>query len=353
MNKTLLAIVKFGVIFLVLALFVGSLYDIGIHRPPLKYAEIPMSTRDYIDNLGKNNRGQGLTYKDQGPFDWDNKEDYGCDLENKWAYEEDDNFIVYYKRDKDAVWQSYAQQILSMARDNIGLLEDLFGCYYYAKDMNGRRLAIYLPNDKSLYREVVSQLMDKPNYNVDGTAGVTITEVGPLGCLTKGIVLNPSCFEFMPNHPSGFGTVLKHEMSHYVFFSALDYGKNISHYLWVSEGIAEYFCNNSNKSYVTGEDSVMFIDKKCKLNMEFPNEMNSAYWAGESFFRYLEDKSGAEAVIQFVRNAYTLSTDSIFAQMKYDAKEIHLDWVRALRSSNILPLDTLNTTTPDALSAAF
>ena len=69
MNKTKLTFIKFGVAFLAIALLVGKTYDIGIHRPPLKYAHIPTSTQEYVKDLRKNTKDQGITIKTKGPFD--------------------------------------------------------------------------------------------------------------------------------------------------------------------------------------------------------------------------------------------------------------------------------------------
>lgn len=323
--------------FLVLAAIIGKVYETGINRPPLKYAHIPSYTKDYIGELG-NFKGLGFTFSDLGPFDWENSEDIGQDQENGWQNEPDDNFIVYYKHDKQAVWQGHAQDVLLCARENTEYLKELFGKYYYAKDMNGRRLAIYLPDNDALYRHTVDTLLGKKGYNASSAAGVIITQVGPLGCLTKGIVLNPICFD-KENRitANNYRRVLKHEMAHYVFFTSLDYGKNISHYQWVSEGIAEYFSFNRD-NVVHSNDSINFIEKNCRLNGEFPLEMNSAYWAGESFFCYLEKKGGLDMVKQFLRKSYEMATDSIFTSDSISVEALHREWVNDMRT---LPADSM------------
>jgi hypothetical protein len=198
---------------------------------------------------------------------------------------------------------------------------------YYAEDVNGRRLAIYLPCDKDLYDNTIASLMGQDTYNAAGTAGMIITRVGPLGCLTKGIVLNPICFEkgniFTANH---YDRVLKHEMAHYVFLTSLNYGNNVSHYNWVVEGIAEYF--SFNREYVvTGKDSLDFMNRNCKLNGNFPIERNSAYWGGESFFSYLEKISGKNGVKQFIQNTYEMPTDSVFKKGNMNIESLHQNWI--------------------------
>ena len=342
MKKYIITIVKFGLIFLLIAVGIGKLYNTGIHRPPLKYANISDQSKQYIDKVVKNNKDLGLSYVEQGPFDWNNTEDYAYEKDG-WAYEEDKDFIVYYKRDRNAIWQTNAQEVLMQARENVGLLEDLFGKYYYASDMNGRKLAIYLPDSPSLYKQTVCDLMETTNYDTKDVAGITITQIGILGCKTKGIVLSPECFEYEPEEPNGYIPVLKHEMNHYVFFSSLDYEKNVKHYLWVSEGIAEYF-SNPTVNYLN-TDEVKFIEEKCYLNAEFPRERHSAYWAGESFFRFLEANKGVQMVSKFLNDSYTLPTDSVFAKNALDIEQLHIDWVSNIQENAqpvIEPLDEIS-----------
>lgn len=335
-NKTKIAFLKWTGIFVVVGLIVAKVYDIGIHRPPLKYAFIPQETIEYIRILGKNTKDQGILYTDKGPFDWSNKKDLGQNRAEKWRREGDENFVVYYHRDKQAVWQKRAQDVLSHARENIDYLKDLFGVYFYAADMNGRRLAIYLPENEGVYAATVSSLMGEMHEDNSGALGITITNVGPLGCMTKGIILHPKCFEVDPYDINGFIKILQHEMCHYVFFSALDYTKNVSHYLWVSEGVAEYFCDRHDHRQVHGQDSIDFIDNNCLLNQEFPYEGNASYWAGESFFRFLEKKGKKTEVKKFIQDAYTHTTDSVFIVQKQSPKEVHKQWVEALNGSSML-----------------
>ena len=329
-TKTKIAFLKWTGVFVVLAIIVAKVYDIGLHRPPLKYAHIPIPTQDYLRNLGKNTKDQGISYSDQGPFDWGNDNDLGRKKAEAWKTEEDENFVIYYHRDQEAIWQAHAQDVLHQARENIDYLKDLFGVYFYAADMNGRRLAIYLPENAGLYSTTIANLMELPHADGSGSLGITITQVGPLGCMTKGIVLHPKCFDVEPYNVNGFVKVLQHEMCHYVFFSALDYSKNVSHYLWVSEGIAEYFCDRHDHRQVHAPDSVEFINSNCQLTAEFPHEGNAAYWAGESFFRFLEKKGKKSEVKKFIQDALTHTTDSVFIIQKQAPDKIHQQWVQSL-----------------------
>ena len=341
-RKTSISFLKWTAVFVVLALIVAKAYDIGIHRPPLKYANIPISTQDYLRELGKLAKDQGITFSDQGPFDWSNNQDLGQSKDETWKSEEDENFIVYYHRDQEAIWQAHAQDILHQARENIDYLNDLFGVYFYAADMNGRRLAIYLPENEGLYSKTIATLMGVPHADGAGSLGITVTQVGPLGCLTKGIVLHPECFDVAPYDVNGFVKVLQHEMCHYVFFSALDYSKDIKHYLWVSEGIAEYFCDRHDHRQIHQPDSVDFIANNCQLTGEFPREGNAAYWAGESFFRFLEKKGKKAEVKKFIQDALTHTTDSVFIIQQQPPEKVHKQWVESLSTlAYQTPVDSL------------
>ena len=334
-KRTLLII---GIVFFIIALLVGKTYDIGLNRPPLKYAHIPDVTKGYIRNLDQNNRDQGVKVSDIGPFDWENDKDLGQDkIQKEWEQVENENFIVYYQPDENAVWQGHALNVLRHAQENIEPLRDLFGTYFYPSDMNGRRLSIYVPSNAAKYKETVCKLLEESNYDVTDVAGITITEIGPLGCLTRGIVLSPDDFDVEPEHINGFAKVLQHEMSHYVFFTALDYNKDVSHYLWLSEGIAEYFCQRHESQQVRGADSIDYISLNCQLNDEFPRE--ASYWAGESFFLFVERDMGRKTVKNFLFNAYQCSTDSVFIKMDMSPELLHQQWVESLRPYTVDSLE--------------
>ena len=97
MKSSKSTLIKIGVIFIVLAAAFAKVYDIGLNRPSLKYTNIPESNKEMAKSSG-----WGLSIFDIGPFDWENEKDFGYE---EWSSESDKNFIVYYKHDKEAVWQ--------------------------------------------------------------------------------------------------------------------------------------------------------------------------------------------------------------------------------------------------------
>lgn len=361
-----------GLVFVGIGLLVGWMYNIGIHRPGLVFANIPTPTIDYLKHLHQFAHNQGISYTEFGPFDWNNdddlgkKESFGKDNENgdnnvgdntgsfydddvntftpdevrptsdKWRRIYNENFVVYYNPDADAVCQRRARRVMHLLQENVDLLTDVFGRYYYAADMNDRRLAVYLPATVEGYSNTLAQMLDMPSFDPGSSLGMTVTQVGPLGCLTKGIVIHPACFDVPSTNINGIRKVLLHEMCHYMFFSSLDYGQNISHYQWVSEGIAEYVCQRHNSTPIAAPDSISFIDQNCRLDGEFPSEGNCPYWAGESFFLYLEQVGGRKSVTDFLTLAKTHSTDSVFYASSTTPTEQHSRWVEALSNSNEL-----------------
>jgi len=320
----------FSIIFILLALLMGLIYTTGLNRPAVVYAIIPQLTKSYLSEVTEKIPDQGLYTVERGPFDWANDKDQGND--QSWSKEESSNIIVYYHKDKEAVWQKYAQNTLKEAESIIPELESLMGKYYYPSDVNKRKLPIYLTNTPADYTSTI-QLLMQGHGNGSGSAGIFISEVGPAGCMAKGIVLHPSCFE--DNSPNNYRKTLRHEMNHYVFYSALNYGKEIHHYLWVCEGLAEYFCNSSNGRPITGMDSLNLIAESCKLTAEFPQTMNSEYWAGESFFNFLEQAKGKEGVKKFIQNTYNYSTDSTFVMCKLNPNTTHEQWVTFLNNAAV------------------
>ena len=132
-------------------------------------------------------------------------------------------------------------------------------------------------------------------------------------------------------------------MAHYVFLTSLNYAKEVNHYQWFVDGVADYFCLNRD-NVVLGKDSIEFIKKKCKLNDEFPLENDAIYWAGESFFSYLERTYGKSYVKDFIKRSYELPTDELLLQDFLDVDSLHMNWVDDLYKlhQDTIPADVLN-----------
>lgn len=327
------------IVFLLSSAIMGQMYKVGKNRPPVIYSEIPQSTIDWLrninDKLGQLT-DQGIVFVSNGPYNWDNDEDPGV-VEQQWSKIEDSNFIVYYKKDSHHVWEKRARDARLWADEAIIPLSNLMGKYYYPKDVNGRKLAIYLCDSQDTYNSLASTLLGQKFSGGAGNTGVTIQQVGPNGCLTRGILINSSVYSglFPPEEAK---RTLWHEMNHYVFFSSIDYGKQIHHFQWVSEGLANYFGNQSDPQ-ITDPTKISFIDRYCFLDREFPtqsdnpNDAPPQYWAGESFFKFLEQYSqGKIGVAKFIGTLYENSTTQAIKN-QFHGRDGHRLWVNSLRNA--------------------
>lgn len=337
-NTTLIST---AVVLAIVGSIVAWVYKVGINRPPLVFADFHPSTINYLMKAASLAKDQGISFGKYGPLKWDNEEDLGQN-DSFWSKEEDANVVVYYRRDKEAVWQTHAQEVQVLAASNIDRLIALMGHYHFPDLCNGRKLTIYLPPTETLYDSTIRDLQPKNSINhSSGTKAINVTEVGPLGCLSRGIVINPVCFETNPFDRESLSKTLAHEMCHYEFLASLDYGKEVHPYTWINEGIAEFFCNRNDKKQITGADSISFIQKNCRLNSEFPIADNASLWAGESFFLFLEKNYGISAVTQFIQTVESSPTDSIFLKLGMNEASLQEQWAGALLGKSIAIADSI------------
>lgn len=337
MNKkivtTLLSVVG---IFAVLAMLMGEVYKEGQSRPPIKYSEISDNTVRFLRGLVRlGGHMMGVNFVQNGPYDWENSKDLGQKSDEGWSSEEDEFFIVYYKKDKEAVWQGYAQSILRAANENIMPLTRLMGKYYFPNDQNGRKLPIYLASNVDEYFETITKLLERPSQSdISRSIGITVSFLGGAGCKAS-IVLHPICFQEPPRSPNGYICVLMHEMNHYVFLSSLDLSKNIGFCNWQIEGLADYCACDfvDYKRQIQDSFRIQFIKDSCMLLTDFPDNIaDSEYWAGESYYRYLEKKNGKEFVRKFIQATYQHKTETLFSRMDLDPENEHEEWVKSLRT---------------------
>ena len=352
-------IVPILIAFVVVALLVAKLYDTGVNRPSMMYKHIPKETSDWINQMSgmgygdrgttgdsgngyseterrENGSGLDISASPTGPFNWQNKDDYLSKPSSgmrKWGKQENRNVVVYYYKDKDAVWQGRAKSVIDCAEDAMPQLKDLFGKYYYPEDMNGRKLAVYLADSVKHYETMVRKLSGERASlgDMDESNGLLVMEVGPLGCQVRGIVLHPSCFA---KGSTIYKQVLRCEMARMCFFASLDYSRQIHHFRWYSEGLAEYFSQYCPMSEAMDGDMVQFVEDKCFLDREFKEMGAMGLEAADSFFRFYADKKGSEALRDLVRLSYGISGDSLFTKVGMDTEELKSEWVESIRSNN-------------------
>lgn len=330
--------------FFISAVIVGYVYYVGRQRKPLVFAVIPQSTMEWV-NLLTNFNTVNISVVDKGPFNWENSSDVGQEANSDWQkVDADDNFIVYYKNDDLHLNVQNARRALQIANETITEIEDLMGSYPYPESRNGRKLAIYLPSSGSEYSTLINQLYGDVSDN-SGSVGMFICHVGPLGCLADGIVLHPSCFNYEQKEENWAETVLRHEMNHFSFFSSLDYGKEINHPLWVSEGLAEYASKKGTQ--IASKDSIDYIAANCNLLEEFPRESKSEYWAGWSFYKFLEETKGHLGTKAFIRNLYENSLAQSLAISFTDSVDVKQLWVGDMAlNAGLMDSTLVNVITP-------
>ena len=316
-------------VFLVFAGIIGGVYHAGRQRKPLVFVEIPTASFDWVKRLtdGTSTR---ISIVDLGPFNWDNEDDYGRDEEVKWeSIDNDPNFVIYYKKDQTSLNVQNARRVLDDANVAIGEIQELMGRYPYPNTCNGRKLAIYLPSSAAEYSATIDALAGQV-CNSAGSIGMHICHVGPLGALTDGIVLHPMCFDYEGPRENWADVVLRHEMNHFALFASIDFGQGIAHPLWVVEGLAEYA--SWQRGQVQHRDSIDFIEQHCNIDEEFPLESNSAYWAGRSFYQFVEDSMGEIAAKQFIRSLYDRQVDECISTVfQPDSVSVKDMWVNDMR----------------------
>lgn len=318
-----ISVITVFTIFLISAVVVGATYHAGTKRKPLIYTDIPDLTVNWLEHLDQFRSVFGSIDK-VGPFDWENTEDYGQSAEDGWKYIEDENIIVYYKPDQLQLNLQNARRTLHVANEAIPEIQDLMGGYPFPNIVNGRKLPIYMAPTDVEYASTINVLCNK-NCNSAGSLGMYIFAVGPLGCKTDGIVLHPSCYDYETPRDYWMESVLRHEMNHFAYFSFLNYGKEIDNPLWVSEGLAEYA--SLPHTQVSSRDSIDYIANNCSLGDEFPEERLASYWAGKSFYVFLEHKTGGFELRKFIQNLYQNSIDSTLYAVfpNEDVKEMWIE----------------------------
>ena len=90
---------------------------------------------------------------------------------------------------------------------------------------------------------------------------------------------------------------LWHEMNHFMYFTNWNYAQTSEPSLWFTEGLAEYFSENSDRLKVVGDH------RKYNLTDNF-RDGSSEYWVGMSAIMCLEKMQGKSIVSDIVGNSY-------------------------------------------------
>ena len=283
-------------VFILSALALVKVYDKGKDQKPLRYADIPQETIDWINSLGEGLDDIFSTFDPiPRPTPWGNGADVGKDPESGLATLEDEYFIIYFP---ESLF-SKAKQTLKYAHEAIPRMEEIIGKYYYPDDMNGRKVPIYLAEGNEDYAALYKRISGGADSG--RSDGVTIYEVSPSGFFLKGIILKgSSVFSSDAYHRE----VQWHEMTHYCFGASLDYNERISLPMWCTEGIAEYTGITGRRPVFSAKEIEM-LRKDCDLSAPFFPYVFEVYTGGHSVFCHMEDKYKVAGLKAFLQTLYS------------------------------------------------
>jgi len=274
---------------LVIFSLLGSILTFVLNRdaPPVAALEIPQSTKDFFKKLSDLGHIK-FDFVDSLDVDYfDNDKDYADNFKKV----EDDNFIIYY-RDKPTE-KLRAEKTLEYANQAVPELDRFFGKYHYARDVNNRKLPIYLAVSESDFSKVAEKVGGKA---VPWAAGLTFTTFSSDGTkVCDGIVLSSTVQD---DGPTDLKTVVYHELAHYNHFHCMNILEKTEYMNWEVEGLASYFAKDWNKK----------IPEDTKINTlsltEDPDNYIDSYWMGYHAFGLAEELGCLKGIL---KNSYSES----------------------------------------------
>lgn len=306
-------------VFVLSAFALVMIYDKGKDQKPLRYADVPQETIDWINSFGHGLDDILSSFNPiPRPTPWNNEGDVGQDPDTGMKTLEDEYFIFYFP--ESLTKQAYLCQ--KLAHQAIPRLEDIIGKYYYPDDMNGRKVPIYLTTNLKEFENLMAKL-GSTSKNFENTAGITIHEISPSGFYLKGIALNG---KFAFSDKAYTKNVLWHEMTHYCFFASVDYNQQVNLPMWSYEGIAEYTSLPGEKPSFS-EEEIEMMRKDCNLmNSYFPYVFEN-YDGGQSIFCYMDNCYSVSGVKNFLRSTYTSGIPSAMqSNFSKSIQEFERDW---------------------------
>ena len=299
-------------------------YKKGQEKEAIIYVQIPEETIRFIDGLIDTLDQYLIFDPDPQLSDWDNEDNLGETDDDGFAKIEDEYFIVYYVPEKKE--KERAEKVQKWAHEAIRPLAGLMGKYFYPKDVKGRKLPLYLADTQKQYTRIIAKLLGNPNIKEQtGSWGMYICTYSVQGCLTKGIVLHPGTWQTDKSAKE----TLWHEMNHYVFYTSLDYSKVIDPYLWVSEGLAEYF---SQEPPVLSANSVKRLQQE-HLGHTFTYVIDN-YQGGQYVYCSIEKNYGMESVKEFIQTIYSNKMEAVYPKALGASKDVvEQQWKEYIRVS--------------------
>lgn len=285
--------------------------------PPIRFSHIPKETIDFINKV----RDQIIVInRNPKSGDWNN-DSAGNGYLAEYKSLQDTSFIVYYLPRTEAEFR--AVEILKQANGAIKPLEDMFGKYYYPYLVNKRKLPIFITNSDREYNNIIQQV---GHCDGRGSVGITCFELSQCGIRTLGIFLSPQAWEGQV--PDFSRIVLRHEMSHYVFLTSLDFEKNPSPLCWVIEGTAEYFAEDVQRL----KDVNKLKAQQIHLDRELDNHLDN-YWVGYTVLLGAENHYGKKVATRFIReNYYSPIASSVYNSFRKGMPSFQTDWQQYVNS---------------------
>ena len=281
-------------VFILSAVALVKIYDSGKDKKPLRYADIPPETIEWINSLGENFNDIFSTFNPvPRPTPWGNGDDTGRDSEMEVL--EDEYFVIYYHKSL----AEKARLSLQYAHEAIPRMEEVLGRYYYPADMNGRKVPIYLAKEQRDFDSTIKELGCNGGDH-SNTAGICIYEISPSGMFLNGIVLKGS---YVFRDDKTHREVQWHEMTHYCFAASIDYNQRIDLPMWCTEGIAEYTGIIGRRPRFSA-DQIARMRQECDLSAKSFHYVFEVYDGGHSIFCHMEDIYGLSGVKSFLQTLY-------------------------------------------------
>lgn len=294
---------------------------------------IPESTKAFLDSIGNriiDGVDDGVLIIEVDSIDsgkWNNKTDYGKDNDSGlYCYNADSLFVIYSDTDD----MELISKVHGYAVEAIGPLNELMGLYIYPHMDKGRKLPIYLCRDKDVYQDVCSSLSEQAN-DFSKTWGLCINQYCGTDVITLGIALNYGSIKESDNTDIELKSTLWHEMNHHVFFQAMDISKEVTPYMWVYEGLAEYFGSQVNNRPIRLSGNERNNALYNTLMSEFkPYIFN--YTGGEIFYNCIEEQYGMTKVKEFIQCLYNRPIQQAFESIGTNWQTAENEWKHYLQT---------------------
>lgn len=202
---------------LVCGVLFGLVFQNDLRRPKVRHANIPDYVPTAINAYDEAVSSHHVKTMSFGPKNWSNEKDFG--QKNDWDKETKGDFIVYYQKDKDGLWQNRA----------LGLIQDLDhikqSFKLFPSKLNSHKFPFYLAPSDSFYFNVVSHLANDSIRDIvesNDIEGFMVSEFGPLGYMARGCIIKASSFDVPFDAPNGTHAATASCLSNYVMWSYFD-----------------------------------------------------------------------------------------------------------------------------------